>query len=208
MKRYIFFCVVVFFASCSPYNVKTEIEKSSYLSKYKSCGIILRLSHNSVIKRSKYAKNLFYWLEGYNKLNKLILISKISEKSGVFSSEIERFYQFSPKREFLKYKSIGVIKYYLRYNEEELKQILSDNNLDSLIIYEIDSGFSTELQYIDFNSMIIIVDSEFNIGLLDYQKVGFDINEYDSEKVRGHLLDKISDRFLKKLLELKYIEEK
>ena len=114
---------------------------------------------------------------------------------------------FDTNNSFLTYKSIGVVRDYINRNRDELKKIMAENTLDSLIIYEVDGYFSPELQYIDLNSMAVIIDSEMNLLYMDHQSQGFDIDEWDREMVKKILLDKISQRLIHSLESLDYLEK-
>ncbi|MFC1670350.1 hypothetical protein ACFL20_08140 [Spirochaetota bacterium] len=204
------FSLLLFFSllsSCSTYSVTTEVDKSSLIKKVERIGVIYRLSKDSSYTYGESIKNLEYWLKGYKEKKKIITLQDVDKKISVFSLHQDKFYQVSEKGDFLKFKTIGSIKLYLRNNEESIKKILSENNLDSLVIYEVDSAFSAELQFLDFDSMIVVIDADFNIILMDHQKDTFDINEYDKARVRKYLLDKICDRFIQRMLDIKFITE-
>ena len=193
--------------SCSTYNVKKVIENSSKISDFKNSGIIFRISKNSIFTTEEIILNSKFWTEGYKKNNKLIYFTTLSNNIISYDSDNKRIYQLSINGNFLKFKSIGIIKLYLQNNSNELKNLISDNKLDSLIIYEINSGFSGELQIFDFESVLVIVDKNLNIVYLDYQKKGFEGDDIYSDKLRKHLLDKLSDRFNQKLFDFNYIEK-
>ena len=146
-------------------------------------------------------------IEGYKKKGKVISIKNPPDEISIYGSNADRFLQTSINSEFLKYKSIGVVKLYLRKNAAELNKVFSENGLDSLIIYEIDSGYSTELHYIDFNSVIVVIDREYNVLYLDYQDNSYNVDEFDQKILRKHLLDKLSCRLLERLTSLNYIEK-
>ena len=136
------------------------------------------------------------------------MITDISDPVVKVNLKSERFYQTSIEDDFLKYKSIGILRVYLRNNSPELKKIIKDNRLDSLIIYEVDSVYSSELQFLDFNSVMAIVDAELNILLLDHQIDLFDISYVTQDGMKHTLLDKISERAVEKFIDLGYLEEK
>ncbi|MCP4130289.1 MAG: hypothetical protein GY754_04845 [bacterium] len=194
--------------SCSTYTMKTEVEDSSAIEKLKSSGIIMRLPVKSFINTKRNGDNVLLWLEGYKKVNTLSLVQETSDEVGKFKSEFERFYQLSINKTFLKYKSMGVVKLYLRNNKEALENLMNTNNLDSLILYEVDGGFSTALQYLDFNTVITVVDRKLNVLYLDHQINAYDIDEMDEQRIEKYLYDKISNRLLTKLDDIGFIEEK
>ena len=212
MKKFrtiiVMFSLILFSASCSTYTVETEIKKGDKLSSLKKSGIIFRIPKNSFFDQKDYIKSLTFWLNGYTNKNQLGMITDISDPVVKVNLKSERFYQTSIEDDFLKYKSIGILRVYLRNNSPELKKIIKDNRLDSLIIYEVDSVYSSELQFLDFNSVMAIVDAELNILLLDHQIDLFDISYVTQDGMKHTLLDKISERAVEKFIDLGYLEEK
>jgi hypothetical protein len=200
--------VLLFALSCAKYHVKNEVNNGSALSKLKKTGIIIRKTHNTPISLKLLNKNLSQWLEPYKKINELILIEKTTKNLNRSKAESDRFLQFSDNGDYQYYQSVGIITHYLNNNKEELDKIKSEYNLDSLIIYEIDAGYSLELQYTDFSSMIVIIDGKDKIVHLDRQHDKYESFEIDRNIMQEELLDLISNRFLDRINNLKYIKEK
>jgi len=198
--------VLILSSSCSTYKVKNEIEKGDRISKLKSSGIILRIHTNNRDKMKEATQNLSFWIEGHKRKNKLKIINEPDTSLGIYNSDFERFYQLSINNRFLKYKSIGVIKLYLRNNREKLEKILAENSMDSLIIYEIDSIYSLEMQFIEFNSVISVIDTKMNILYLDHQKDVFNINGFEETSIKKQLQDKISQRFIEKMIDIEFMD--
>lgn len=188
----IFICMMT---ACSEYAVKTELNNSSAISEIKKIGLVLRFSHNSRITKDEQIYNIKSWLYNYKSTENLTFMSDYSENIRYYNSVQNRFYQYSDES-FLKYKSIGVINLYLRKNEDELKKIISENNVDGLVIYELYSIIAAELQFVEFESVITIVDKNLNIIFLDHQKDGFENNRIDLDSTKSQLMDKISERLL------------
>jgi hypothetical protein len=209
MKKFCVIAVVLLFAvSCGKYHVKNEINNGTALGKLKKTGIIIRKTHNTPITLKLIKKNMSQWLEPYMKINQLVLIEKTSKALDTAISESDRFLQFSGKGDFQFYQSIGILTHYLNQNKEELDKIKADNNLDSLLIYELDAGYSLELQYTDFGSMIIIVDNNNRILSMDRQYDKYETFEIDKKIMREELLDLISNRLIDTIAKLKYVKEK
>ncbi len=82
------------------------------------------------------------------------------------------------------------------------------NGLDSLIFYEIDTAMSAELQFLDFGSMMLIIDREYRIVYMDHQFNSYDTNEYDKEVMQDNLLDQVNGRFLELMNKLDYVKSK
>lgn len=208
MKKYSLLLVLLFFAmSCGKYHIKNEINNSSALSKLKKTGIIIRLTHNTPIPIKLFNKNLSQWLEPYKKSNQIKLIEETSKNINVAKAESDRFLQFSNDGDFQYYQSMGIVKGFINKNKEELDKIKSENDLDSLIFYEVDAGYSLELQYNDFGSMVVIVDNNYKIVHLDRQYDKYDTFEIDRQVLKEELLDLVSNRLIDIALKQKYIKE-
>ncbi|MBP7734438.1 MAG: hypothetical protein KA369_00560 [Spirochaetes bacterium] len=209
MKKYWVFAVALLFAvSCGKYHVKNEINNGSALGKLKKTGIIIRKTHNTPIAFKLIKKNVSQWLEPYKKVNQLVLIEKTSKALDTAMTESERFLQFSGKGDFQFYQTIGILTHYLNKNKDELDKIKAENDLDSLLIYELDAGYSLELQYTDFGSMIIIVDNNNKILSMDRQYDKYETFEIDKDIMKEELLDLISNRLIDQITKLKYVKEK
>jgi hypothetical protein len=207
-KVVIAFSFLAVLVQCSPYNVKTQISDSSAIKSFQKAGVLFRILKTNDMPRRELESNFLTWLEPGKKNRDVMLVTDAADSVASVETDHDRFYQLSSSGSFLKYKSVGMVALYLRNNEEQLKKIMADNQLDGLIVYEIDAGFSTAMQFIDFNSTVVIVDSRLEIRHLDYQKKAFDIIEWDPEIIKKHLMDKVSHRLLDLLAGYKFIEAK
>lgn len=209
MKKFFLMLTALIFVSCSTFNVETEISQSS-IKDYKKSAVLFRTGEPAYINKKEYDKALSDWIGGYNKNNKLLILDKASDKISSYDSEAARFYQMSDEEEFILNKSRGIVAAFYRNNEEELKNIFSSNDLDSLIICEIDSFFSPGLQFMSFSSVMVILDVNGNISYLDHQSDHFKISEFfpDPVKSKGFLLDKACTRIADRFLDFNYITEK
>ena len=209
MKKALFLSIIFLFISgCSTYRVSNEIDKRSSYSKFKKSGIILRLSKNTSLSEKNYTTTLLFWLNGYKKKNDIQIISDVTPGLAKFESSIDRFYQLSNEKDFLRFKSAGVVSTIASKNSFELNKIITDNGLDSLIFYEVDGGAYAEMQFLDFDSMIVMVDKNLEIVYMDHQKKSFEIDEFIEADAVKHLLDKISERFASQLASMGFLEKK
>jgi hypothetical protein len=205
--------------SCSTYNTKKIIDEADSFEQNKKIGIVLRTSAKSRVNQADIKKNLSYSLNGYKKNAEVIIVPDLSNNVVEFASNSDRFYQRTydevdsfmnidyDSDEFLEYKSIGVIKSYLLVNKDELLKTMSEKKCEGLILYEIDVKISAEMQYMTFDSVIVAIDKELNIVYLDYQNNDFNSNEYDFPTIKDQILNKVSDRFIKKLDDMDFVEE-
>jgi hypothetical protein len=208
MKKALFISFIfIFLSSCSTYHVSSEIDKKSTYSKFKKSGIIIRLSKNATISEKLYSGTLLFWLNGYKKKNQFQIISELTPGLAKYDSTFDRFYQLSNEKDFLRFKSAGVISTITQKNSFELNKIISDNGFDSIIFYEIDGGAYAEMQFVDFDSMIVMIDKNLEIVYMDHQKNSFEIDEFTESYANKHLLDKISERFVFQMVSMGYIEK-
>jgi hypothetical protein len=195
--------------SCSKYSITKEIQHSALLSKFKNSGVLFRNTHNSPIPLERLNASLIQWLGGYELKNSLKVIENAPESVAICKSEFDRFVQYSEERDNLLYqKTRGIINRYLNDNREDLESLFEEHGLDSLIIYEIDTAISAELQFLDFGSMMLIIDREYRIVYMDHQFNTYDTNEYDREVMQDNLLDQVNGRFLELMMKLDYVKRK
>jgi hypothetical protein len=194
-------------AGCSSYSVNREISVSSKLNSLKKSGIIYRIPRTSMVPHRDYARSLQFWLKSYEKRNDLFLFTKAEGKIFNYPSELERFYQLSSSGDFMITKSQGLIMQTVHEKETELKGLMEREGLDSLIIYEVDGDYSTEMQYIDFTSLMVIVGRDLSILYLDHQTNTIEIDEFDHNRVKTMLLDTVARRLIETLEDLDYISD-
>ena len=202
----IFICIFLCF-SCASQSVKTEIKDDASLAGLTKLGIVIRLADNSRIFKEELLNNFSCFLSDYKQKVSIKLILDSSKGIDTFTYRENRFYQFDDNQGFFLFKSIGVVKLYVQRNISELKKIISENNLNGLIIYEIYNIISSEMQFMDYDSVSIILDKNLNIVYLDHQSVGFESREIDFELLKSKLMDKLSEGLIKMLIKLDYIEE-
>jgi hypothetical protein len=207
--------VIIFsISSCSGFDVKTDVDEKPGLSEIKKSGIIVRLANSSKITREEMEKNLSSWLREYELSENIVIIADTSEKINLYMQIDERFFQESIRHreksyfgifwddDYLSYKSIGTVNSYLKKNEEELKKIITDKSLNGLIIYEIYNVISIGMQFMDFDSVVAVVDNNLNIVYMDHQTNGYEIAEQDSERAKKQMMDKISMRLVEDLQDI------
>ena len=207
MKRLLIISLMALAASCSTYSVKVEVEKSDDLEKVKKTAVLLRFPRSSYIGIEESSKSMVSWVSGYKNNSGLEVLSDIGEELMFYASPQDRFLQVSSKKDFLRYKSTGVIKEYLRINRKAVEDLFAAKGLHSLIIYEVDGFFSGEFQYIDFHSLVTVIDSSMNVIYLDYQANNYHVDEVYDAKVKGELLNHISERFVETMFDLEFLEK-
>jgi len=207
--RFIYIMITAVLAlSCASQQITTEISEKASLNAFKKTGILIRAASNTSVKNADLEKNLTYWFAGYKMNSELVIIKGAPEKLTGYNDTSDRFYQLSDSRQFLKYKSLGAVLMFTSENEAALKKIFADNSLDSLIIYEVDSDYSMELQYYDYETMVVAFDPELKAVYMDHNSVMMDTDEFDTEKGRSGLMDNISKRLLQTLESLGFVDNK
>ena len=206
MKKILIFpALALFMISClSDFNIRKEITNSD-VKKFKKSGIFIRFTDTTPIDKKKYHSTLGYWLDGYRKNNAIEIITDASDKITLFTSSFDSFNQMMEGSDFYKNKSLGVVKKFLVENEKEFKEIIDKKGLDSIILYEVDSNYSTEMQYITFSSILVIADTNFKVMYLDRQRDTFEVNEIDPELISRKLVDDVSRRLIECLDDFNYI---
>ena len=200
--------LIILFVSCSNFHITREINNTTALKKLKSPGIIVRIPHNSPFPLRLFNKNLSQWLEPFEKKISLKILEGTGKNLNLSKAEYDRFLQFSSSNDFQYYQSLGIITIYLNKNREELDTLKRENNLDSFILYEVDTFLSSEMQVYNFSSMIVIVDNDYKVLYQDHQFDAYDTHEIDRGALRENLLDEVSNRFLELMQKLDYIREK
>lgn len=205
-KIFVLIMMLLLPVSCSRFNIKTEISTDNSLSTLKHSGLIVRKWKSGIIRTAEVEANMNFWMAGCRLNNSIV--SLLSTGEGSFDSLDGRFYQTDINGTFLALKSEGIIKLYLAKNKDKLIKIMQEQNLDNLIFYEVDDYFSPELMYIDFDSLIAVVNKNLELLYLDHSSFGEDAGDWDVNAIKKLLLDRISNRFLASMKKLNYIEMK
>ena len=196
-------CLVPVFVSCSGFSVKRVVAKNDALPALKSSGVIIRVWKNSVLLPPDIQSNMRYWFDETQKNNSLTFMPS---EPFLYHTDSDRFYQIS-EGSFLAHKSTGVVRTFLSDNREELSDLMKDNNLDSLIFYEVDGFFSPELQAADIKSVVLIVDRDLNILYMDCYSKDMELDEWDRDTIKKIILDWVSRRFVYSMQSLGYIKK-
>lgn len=200
-------CAIMLALSCSHFHVTREIREGSGLSQLKNSGILFRIPHNSPIPVERLTESLTNWLQPYKKINNLKIIEAAPENLTISKGEYDRFLQFSIDGDFQYNQAVGIITNYITKNKDEIEKIQNEYGLDSFIIYEVDSFLSSEMQVINFSSMIVILNAKYQILYMDHQFDTYNVYEIDSQFLKENLLDQMSNRFVELMIKMDYSEE-
>jgi hypothetical protein len=197
---------IMMFVACSSYSVKNEVNDMQILKGAKKMGIVVRSSLRSRISRDDMMTELSRTLNGYKHSIVLEFLPNVSTNMTDFATDDERFYQSAGDSDFLKYKSIGVVKSYMRSNNDEIRRIMDKDGFDGMIIYEEYAIISVEMQMMRMNTVLAITDKEGNIAYLDHQDNTYDSTETDILALKKEMTDRLSQRFINKIKDLDYIK--
>jgi hypothetical protein len=195
------------FSACSTFTVSTTINHIDKLENAKSLGMIVRTSTRADIPRQDVLKNISHWMSGYKYMKQLVLLPNVDHTIAEYVTQEDRFLQRSASYKFLQYKSIGVVKSYLRTHRDQLLATMEENQCDGLIFYEVYTVISTEMQYVTYDSFLLLVDKNLEIVYLDYQEDAFDTTTFDFEIVKNQTMNRLSTRFIDKMIAFDFLEE-
>ncbi len=198
---------LILISGCSSYSIKKEVDSRASIKDAKKIGIIIRVPQKSRISRDDILTSLSHLLSSYEHVTRLDIIPDLSAQITEFSDDENRFYQPSNDSEFFKYKSMGIVRSYLRSNADELKKAMDANALDGIVIYEVYGIVSSEMLMYHFDSVITIADKNSEIVYLDHQENKYNTNENDFNAQRSQILNHISMRFTDTMKDLGFLKD-
>jgi len=218
MKRSLYMAMILLCAasvSCSKYAVKDEIDDVSNIKDPKKMGVVLRVSQKGRVGRDDILNGISRSLAGFKHVTQVEMVPDLSSKTYEFMEDDLRFYQndsserniITNKEGFLKYKCIGIMKNYLRDQETELKGAIAKDSLDGIIIYEIYTVVSVEMQMMKIESVVAVADKDLNIVYLDHQSNIMDSDNNDYASLKTEAVNHLTARFAEKMLDFGYFEE-
>lgn len=210
MKRSLYIAMILFCAAslaCNKYSVKKEINDVSNIKDPKKMGVALRVSQKGRVGRDDILNGLSRSLSGFKQVTQIEMIPDLSLKAVDLFEDDLRFYQYSSQDGFLKYKSIGILKNYLRDNETELKGAIAKDALDGIIFYEVYTVVSVEMQMIKLESVIAVADKDLNLVYLDSQSKILDSENNDYTTLKDEVVNHLISRFVMKMKDFGYFKE-
>lgn len=196
---------LLFFGGCSTYTVKNDLDETSLIKGAAKAGVLLRVPEKSRIIRTDMMQSIGNSLNGYQHITQVNMLPDLAPELISLNDNEDRFYQ-QASDEYLRYKSIGIIQVYLRKNADTIKSIMERESLDCLVIYEVYSVVSVEMQMIRFDSVVAVVDKNLKIAYLDHQDDTSNSTESDFSAMRTETLNYISSRFIEVLMDLGFLK--
>lgn len=209
MKRFIYLTAAVlvsFVVSCATYPVKDEICESAKLKGAGKVGTIVRISQKGRVARDEIVTSISKTLPAYRHKRPVELAVDLPTGITEFMNESDAFYQ-SSNDEFLRYKSIGVAKSFIRAHESDLKDEMEKSGYDLLVIYEVYTVASVEMQMFKFSTVMAVIDKNLDLVYLDHQTATRETINSDLASIRGEIVNHLSERFIERAEDFGWIEE-
>jgi hypothetical protein len=210
MKRFIYLTAVFLVTcavSCATYPVKKEVNEDAKLKGAGKVGVIVRISQKGRVARDEIVTSISKTLPGYRHKRAVELSADIPSSITEFMNDSDSFYQSTSADGFLRYKSIGVVKSFVRAHETELKDEMTKNTLDLLVIYEVYTVTSVEMQMMKFSSVLAIVDKNLDLVYLDHQSTTRETDSSDIVSIKNEVVTHLSGRFIEKMMNFGWLAE-
>ena len=81
------------------------------------------------------------------------------------------------------------------------------NSLDAIFIFEIYGVVANEMQFIDYDTVLVMADKNLKVIYMDRQNFNDDTSEIDFDRIRIKYLDSVSDRLTRTLIKLDFLEK-
>ena len=209
MKYYrIIMCVALMSSclACSSGKPKELHESLPKMKTIKKTGILVRIPASSPIELKRYNETLQAMIAGFKNNNEIIVIMDDVSAITVFKSNDERFFQTSVEGDFLYYKATGIVNSYCFKNKNELQTLFEKYGLDLLILFEPYGVVSYGMGFIDYDSVMVILDRSCKIVYFDYNHDRKETNEFSTNVLLDLLLNEINTRCVGTLQELGFIQ--
>ena len=201
--------MILFLAVCAvscAYPVTKEINESAKLGGKGKVGTVIRVSQKGRVSRDEIVTSISRTLPAYRHNRPVELLVDIPSGITEFMDDADAFYQ-SENDNFRKFKSIGVAKSFIRTHESDLKDEMSKSGLDLLVIYEVYTVVSVEMQMMKFSTVMAVLDKNLELVYLDHQTDTSETLNTDITSMKAEIVNHITDRFIEKMDDLEWIEE-
>jgi hypothetical protein len=198
--------LIAVYVSCSSGKPKELHENLPKMKTIKKIAVMVRIPSSSPIEYARYTKTLQAMLAGYTQKKEMIVILEELPALTVFQSNDDRFFQTSLEGEFLYYKATGIVNSYCFKNKNELQSLFEKYGCDLLVVYEPYGVVSYGMGFMDYDSVMVIVNKELKITYFDYNHDRKETNEFSTEVLWDFLLNEINTRCVNTLMELGFIK--
>lgn len=194
------------YITCSSGRPKELHEDLPKLKTIKKVAVMVRIPSSSPIEYARYTKTMQAMIAGYKHTKEMIVISEDMPALTVFQSNDDRFFQTSLDGEFLYFKATGIVNSYCFKNKTELQSLFEKYGCDLLVVYEPYGVVSYGMGFIDYDSVMVILNKELKITYFDYNHDRKETNEFSTEVLWDFLLNEINTRCVNTLIDLGFIK--
>lgn len=194
------------YITCSSGRPKELHEDLPKLKTIKKVAVMVRIPSSSPIEYARYTKTMQAMFAGYKHTKEMIVISEDIPALTVFQSNDDRFFQTSLDGEFLYFKASGIVNSYCFKNKTELQSLFEKYGCDLLVVYEPYGVVSYGMGFIDYDSVMVILNKELKITYFDYNHDRKETNEFSTEVLWDFLLNEINTRCVNTLIDLGFIK--
>ncbi len=194
------------FLACSTGKPKKLHENLPKMKTINKVAVMVRIPSSSPIEYSRYVKTLEAMISGYKQNKEMIVIPDSITALTVFQSNDDRFFQTSLEGDFLYYKATGIVNSYNFRNKKDLQSLFEKYSIDLLIIYEPYGVVSYGMGFIDYDSVMVILNKELKITYFDYNHNRKETNEFSTDVLWDFLLNELNTRCVNTLGDLGFIK--
>lgn len=205
-KSVVVVIALALYIGCSFTKPKVLHEDLPRMKTIKKIGVMVRVPSSSPIEYSRYTTTLQSMIAGYTHKKEIIVIQDEIPSLTLFQSNDDRFFQTSLDGDFLYYKAKGIVNSYCFKNKNDLQSIFEKNGFDLLVVYEPYGVVSYGMGFIDYDSVMVILNKELKIVYFDYNHDRKETNEFSTEVLKDLLLNEINTRCVTTLINLDFLK--
>lgn len=209
MKHYTVILSVALLSVCVACNSGRPKQLHENLPKMKTIqkvGVLLRIHASSPVEQSRYVSTLKAMLAGYQQKKEIYVISDDMPALTKVASNDDRFYQTSLEGDFLIFKATGIVNSYCFKNKGALQSLFEKHEFDLLVLYEPYGVVSYGMGFIDYDSVMVIIDKNCKIVYFDYNHDRKETNEFSTDVLWDLLLNEVNTRSMKTFQKLGFVQ--
>ncbi|MEJ5361338.1 MAG: hypothetical protein WBK20_12925 [Spirochaetota bacterium] len=194
------------FIACSTGKPKQLHENLPKMKTIQKVGVLVRIPASSPVEQNRYVSTLKAMIAGYQQKKEIFVISDDMPALTVSFSNDDRFYQTSLEGDFLKFKATGIVNSYCFKNKDALQSLFEKYGIDLLVLYEPYGVVSYGMGFIDYDSVMVIIDKNYKIVYFDYNHDRKETNEFSTEILWELLLNEVNTRCVNTLKKLGFVQ--
>ncbi|MGQ9842125.1 MAG: hypothetical protein ACUVRK_01040 [Spirochaetota bacterium] len=205
-KSLIILLVASMYMTCSSSKPKELHENLPNMKTINTVAVMVRIPASSPIEYARYTKTLQAMIAGYKHNKEIIVVSEELPSVTIFKSNDDKFFQTSLEGDFLYFKATGIVNSYCFKNKNELQSLFDKYGSDLLVVYEPYGVVSYGMGFIDYDSVMVILNKELKITYFDYNHDRKETGEFSTEVLWDFLLNEINTRCVNTLIDLGFIK--